>query len=281
MRCYLFAGQGTQKVGMGKGLFEQYQDLTESASEVLGYCIKSLCLLGSHEKLSDTLYAQPAIYTVNAFNYFNVLEEQGKPDIAMGHSLGEYNALHAAGVFDFIQGLMLVKKRAEAMAKANGGGMVAVVGMHLEKIRFLMKRSGLSSLEVANYNTVEQTVVAGRADEVSLFARIMDDSGAMMTKELDVSGAFHSSAMVPTTEAYRQEISSQEYAPLQFSVIANSTALPYEDQQVGTILAEQVISPVKWFDSIRYVLSLGDVEFVEIGESFHLSSMVRKIKMAV
>ncbi|MDE9436115.1 ACP S-malonyltransferase [Xenorhabdus bovienii] len=280
MYCYLFPGQGIQSIGMGKMLFDHFPEHTEQASQILGYCIKTLCLSGPPEKLDDTRYSQPAIYVVNALNYLVMLEECGAPKVALGHSLGEYNALQASGLFSFTEGLVLVKQRAEAMAQANGGGMVAVIGMPVEKLRFIMKRSGLRTLEIANLNTHEQTVVSGTVTEdIQLFAEIIEDAGATMVKVLNVSGAFHSSAMLPTTQEFRHHLTDYHFSgSLQFPVIANVSAQPYQRQEAGRLLAQQLISPVRWHDSINYVDGIGDMEFAEVGGTSILISMVRKIR---
>ncbi|CAM3275619.1 Acyltransferase (fragment) [Xenorhabdus nematophila ATCC 19061] len=280
MYCYLFPGQGIQSIGMGKRLFDRFPEYTEQASQILGYCIKTLCLSGPLEKLNDTRYSQPAIYVFNALNYMVMLEERGAPEVALGHSLGEYNALQASGLFTFAEGLILVKQRAEAMAQANGGGMVAVIGMPLEKLRFIMKRSGLRTLEIANLNTHEQTVVSGKiTEDILLFSEIIEDAGATMAKVLNVSGAFHSSAMLPTTQIFRHHLTHYPFnGSLQFPVIANVSAQPYQQPEAGKLLAQQLISPVRWHDSINYVDAMKRVEFVEVGDSRVLTSMVRKIR---
>lgn len=277
MRCYLFAGQGTQKVGMGESLFARYAERVEEADEVLGFSIKALCLEGPPKKLSAVQYASPAVYVVNALSYFQLREEHGEPDVAMGHSLGEYNALLAAGAFDFAEGLRLVKERGEAMARISGGGAVAVVGLAFDRIRETLAGAGLPSLEIANYNTPEQTVVSGRNDEVRRFADLMEQAGAAMVHILDVGGPAHSSAMAAPTAGFREKLLGVSYKKLQFPVIANATAESYSETAIGQLLADQIVSPVRWLDSVERVLAHGDVEFREVGEGTKLMSMVRRI----
>ena len=141
-KIYVFPGQGSQTVGMGADLFDQFPFLITQADQVLGYSVKQLCLEDPNKKLNSTDYTQPAIYIINALTYLKKVQQEGKPDFAAGHSLGEYNALFAADVFDFVTGLKLVQKRGAIMAKVEGGGMGAVIGLEPEKIRRSTERSG-------------------------------------------------------------------------------------------------------------------------------------------
>lgn len=140
MTVYLFPGQGSQMIGMGKQLFEMYSELTEMADDILDYSIRRLCLEDPYKQLNQTQYTQPALYIVSALTYLDDIQQLGqKPDYVAGHSLGEYTALFAAEVFDFDSGLKLVQKRGELMSKASGGGMAAVVGLNLDKVNAVDK----------------------------------------------------------------------------------------------------------------------------------------------
>lgn len=161
MISYLFPGQGAQKVGMGGDLFNEFEDITRLADEVLGYSIRELCLFDNYGMLNQTLYTQPALFTVNALMYLKKIKETGiYPDYLAGHSLGEYNALLAAGVFDFKQGLQMVKKRAELMSKVSGGAMAAVIGLGQEGLTEALKKSGYLGIDIANYNSTNQIVIS-------------------------------------------------------------------------------------------------------------------------
>lgn len=163
MITYVFPGQGSQQKGMGQGLFEQYQHLTDQADQILGYSIKKLCTEKGYFDVNHTQYTQPALYVVNALSYLKKLEETGgKPDFAAGHSLGEYNALFAAGAFDFGTGLKLVKKRGELMGRITGGGMAAVIGLDKEQVTAVLEEHHLHTIDVANENTPRQIVISGQ-----------------------------------------------------------------------------------------------------------------------
>lgn len=162
MKVYVFPGQGSQSKGMGQGLFDKYPELTSKADKILGYSIKKLCLEDPDENLRYTQYTQPAIYTVNALMYLNKIAKTGeKPSFVVGHSLGEYNALYAAGVIDFETGLKIVKKRGELMSRAKGGGMAAVIGLREEEVRDVLKENGIESIDIANINSCSQIVISG------------------------------------------------------------------------------------------------------------------------
>src|SRR4051794_7183580 len=160
----LFPGQGSQFKGMGKSLFPRFRKMAAEASEILGYSIEELCLKDSESKLGRTQYTQPALYVVNAMGYAQWLEDnpaRTPPVFAAGHSLGEYNALLAANVFDFQTGLKLVRKRGELMAAAGGGTMAAIIGTPVQTVRELLAKNGLTEIDFANYNTPTQIVIAG------------------------------------------------------------------------------------------------------------------------
>src|SRR5437762_401122 len=169
MTVFLFPGQGSQRKGMGNTLFDEFKEAIASADEILGYSIKELCLHDPHQQLGKTQFTQPALYVVNALSYLKKMKETGQaPDYVAGHSLGEYSALFAAGAFDFETGLRLVKKRGELMSQAIGGGMAAVIGFTLEQVDQVLKECGLTGIDIANYNTPTQIVIAGlKADIVS------------------------------------------------------------------------------------------------------------------
>ena len=192
---YVFPGQGSQKVGMGEGLFETQPELVARADDILGYSIQRLCLEDPDSNLNSTDYTQPALFTVNALTYLNKVKQSGhEPDFVAGHSLGEYNALFAAQVFDFDTGLKLVKKRGEIMSKAHGGGMAAVVRISPEKTEEVLRNAGIDSIDIANYNAPMQTVISGRKDDIDNVSKYFDEAGAVYVP-LKVSGAFHSRYM--------------------------------------------------------------------------------------
>lgn len=280
MPAYMFPGQGSQKVGMGKGLFEEFPELTAKADAVLGYSIAKLCLEDAEGKLGQTQYTQPALYVVDCLTYEKKLKENGgkKPSYVAGHSLGEYAALYAAGSFDFETGLKLVQKRGEIMAKATGGGMAAVIGMTPAHIADLLKAKNLDTIDIANLNTHVQVVLSGKKDDITKAKPIFEEAGCMMYIPLNVSGAFHSRYMTPAKEEFKAYIDQFTINPPQIPVIANLTALPYGPGQEKTNLIDQIDHSVKWTEIIQYILDKGETEFVEVGPGTVLTGMVTKIK---
>ncbi|GGQ76244.1 ACP S-malonyltransferase [Couchioplanes azureus] len=279
-RVLLFAGQGSQRAGMGRAEFDRYPEAEREASDVLGYSLRELCLEDPHGRLGDTRYTQPAVFVVNALAY-RARREDGEqaPDLALGHSLGEYNALCAAGVFGFAEGLRLVQARAAAMARITGGGMSVVIGLSETYLRFLLLRGGFGTLDLANRNSPVQHVVAGPLADLEEFAPIAEDAGARMVRRLPVSGPFHSRYMTPAAEEIAPLLRAARLAPPAFDVIANSTAQPYPADRIADHLIAQIDHPVRWVESLQPLAQRDDVTFAEIGGTA-LTSMVRQIRQA-
>lgn len=279
-RVVMFPGQGAQKKGMGKDLFAAFPDLTQRASEILGYSIERLCVEDPDNQLGQTQFTQVALYVVGALGYLQRQrngDAQVDADFFMGHSLGEYNALLAAEVFDFETGLRLVMKRGELMGAANGGAMAAVVRVDLERIRKVLDEGGMEAIDVANYNTPTQTVISGPAADV---ARAVEAFGKekIVAIPLKVSAAFHSRYMRDARDQFAQFVSQFSFQAPRKPVIANVTARPYESDRIAETLSDQIASPVRWVDSVRYALEQQASEFVEIGSSI-LGPMVKEIRL--
>ncbi|MDY1549884.1 ACP S-malonyltransferase [Luteibacter sahnii] len=278
MKAVIFPGQGSQFRGMGKDLFPLFPDEVRRASDILGYSVEDLCLQDSDGRLSQTQYTQPALYVVNALHYYQRQRRGEDVDAAFfaGHSLGEYNALHAAGVFSFETGLRLVKKRGELMGNAGGGGMAAVLGTSADEIRTLLDEHRLHGVDIANLNTPTQTVIAGDHEALKaaadLFARLN-----LRYIPLNVSAPFHSRHMQPVQAEFADFLRQFVFEPPKATVIANATARPYDGARIVETLASQIATPVHWVDSIRYVMGRGEVEFQEIGATI-LSKMVNEIR---
>ncbi len=280
MTVFVFPGQGSQKVGMGQGLFEEFPDLTKKADAVLGYSISDLCLKDVEGKLGQTQYTQPALYVVDCLTYEKKLKENGgkKPNYVAGHSLGEYAALYAAGSFDFETGLKLVKKRGEIMAKATGGGMAAVIGMTPEKIAEVLKTKQLDTIDIANLNSFSQIVLSGKKEDILNAKPVFEAAGCTMYLPLNVSGAFHSRYMSPSRDEFKAYIDQFTLQTPQIPVIANLTALPYVAGEEKNNLIEQINHSVRWTETIKYLLEKGEQEFVEVGPGMVLTGTIAKIK---
>lgn len=278
MIAYVFPGQGSQYIGMGAALFDEYKELTDRADRILGYSIKELCTKGPAHKLNQTQYTQPGLFTVNALSYLKKMDETGiKPDYVAGHSLGEYNALFAANVIDFETGLRLVKKRGELMSQAAGGGMAAVKGLTIRQVRDILMNNKLTNIEIANLNTPSQIVLSGPNKEIEAVKPVFEAAGAEMYIVLAVSGAFHSSYMKESALKFEGFLKDFTFNSPQIPVISNITARPYQDEDIKSNLSIQMYNSVNWVDSIRYLMGKGEIDILQIGPGNVLTNMVNTI----
>jgi len=265
MKVYVFPGQGSQSIGMGKELFDNYREYCDQADEILGYSIKKLCLEDPKKVLSNTAFTQPALYVVNALYYLKkIQEEPGAPDYLAGHSLGEYNALFAAGAFSFETGLQLVKKRGELMSKVSGGGMAAVLGINYSEIKKILSSFSLDAIDIANINSFTQIILSGPVEDLNKAEAIFEDKQIMFIS-LAVSAPFHSRYMKKITDEYELFLKKFTFNPLKIPVISNISARPYEEHAIIYNLKEQLSSSVQWLETIRYLQSKGEVRFEELG----------------
>ncbi len=280
--CYMFPGQGSQQKGMGESLFDSFPDQTRLADSVLGYSIKDLCLEDRNDVLNQTQYTQPALYVVNALTYLQD-RRNGEPDpeYVLGHSLGEYSALYAAGYFDFETGLKLVRRRGALMAEAEGGGMAAVIGLAPEAVIDVLRNQGLDRIDAANFNTPSQTVVAGPKQEILDAQATFEAAGARMYIPLKVSGAFHSRYMKDFRDRFSAYLDEFEFSPPSLPVISNVEAEPYDLDRVKELLCNQLTSPVQWTKSIVYLLDRGIETFRECGPGNVQTGLVRKIRKEI
>lgn len=283
MTTFVFPGQGSQQRGMGAELFDMFSELTAKADEVLGYSIKSLCLHDEKQQLHQTQYTQPALYVVNALSYLERISKSGKrPDFVAGHSLGEYNALFAADVFDFETGLRIVMKRGELMGRANGGGMAAVIGMRDEHVAEMLEQNGLLNIDIANYNSPFQVVISGLKSDLDRARAVFEGRPEVrMVVPLKTSGAFHSRYMEPAQKKFEAFLDGFELHDPTIPVISNVSARPYSGSTIKANLVEQISCPVKWTESIRYLMGLGEMVFEEIGTGRVLTGLIERIKKEV
>lgn len=282
MKTCMFPGQGSQARGMGGALFDEFAELTAQADAILGYSIKELCLEDPRKELDNTRFTQPALFVVNALSYYKRLQDPAaKPDYLAGHSLGEFNALLAAECFGFEVGLKLVQKRGQLMSQVSGGGMAAVLNSTPEQIEAVLKENGLTNIELANFNTPTQVVISGLKEEVAA-AQPLLQQGRVLFFPLNTSGAFHTRFLTDAQQEFRAFLQTVEFAAPKIPVISNVTARPYEGEAVVETLARQIASPVRWSDSVQYLLALesdGDpMQFEEIGHGDVLTRLVKSIR---
>jgi malonyl CoA-acyl carrier protein transacylase len=278
MTVYVFPGQGSQRKGMGEELFEYFPTLLAQANMILGYSIEELCLENPNERLNQTQYTQPALYIINAFSYFKKIREGAKrPDYVAGHSLGEYNALLAAEVFDFATGLRLVQKRGELMSQAQGGGMAAIIGIKAEQVLNVLQNHNITDIVIANFNSYTQAVVSGPKGSVEQALPLFEQAGAMVIP-LKVSGAFHSPLMQQAKEVFSEFLAHFHFSTPSIPVIANIDAKPYQSDEVKAKLASQITGSVQWCDSVQYLLAKGEETFEEVGPGQVLAGLIQRIR---
>jgi trans-AT polyketide synthase/acyltransferase/oxidoreductase domain-containing protein len=276
----LFPGQGSQSKGMGAALFDRYQDWTAAANRILGYSIRELCVDDPRGELGLTQFTQPALFVVNAMTYRARLDDGAAPPAYVaGHSLGEYNALLAAGVFDFATGLTMVKRRGALMGQVSGGGMAAVIGMEPEKIEDVLAASDEGRrLDVANFNSFEQTVIAGPVADIAAVKPQFEAAGVRAFIPLKVSAPFHSRYMREPQAEFSAFLEGFTFGAPSVPVVANATAAPYAPDHVRETLARQIGSAVRWLDSMRFLLDAGVTEFEECGPGSVLAKLMVQIR---
>ena len=283
--AWLFPGQASQKVGMGKDLFDQTdlgKHYFECANEIMGCDIQSIIFDGPEDTLKQTQYTQPSIYIVSVI-LGELLKEKGFfPNAVAGHSLGEYSALAVANAFEFETGLSLVKVRAESMAKAGEiqeGTMAAIVGMDDEAVTDLCSSySGNGVVVAANFNSPGQVVISGSPNAVVTVMDSAKESGARMAVQLNVSGAFHSPLMTPAREALAESLDSLEILDSLYPVFTNVDAKPVtQGNDIKDSLIRQLENPVLWAKSILSMKESGIESFVEVGPGKVLQGLNKRI----
>ncbi|MGE5528709.1 MAG: ACP S-malonyltransferase [Patescibacteria group bacterium] len=284
--AFIFPGQGSQAVGMGRSLWEAdaaARDTFAEADAALGFPLSALCFDGPEDELRRTENAQPAILTVS-IAALRALTAGGPltPSFVAGHSLGEYAALVAAGVLTFPAAISLVRRRGELMAGAHAGGaMAAVIGLDAERLDGVLAdaaKAGGGVVEAANLNSPGQIVISGESRAVETACRLAKEAGAAKVVPLQVSGAFHSSLMRPVAGEFARVLEGVEMRPARIPVVANVTARPVmEPSGIRRLLAEQIYSPVRWEETVRYLLGQGVKVFAELGPGRVLTGLVRRI----
>jgi malonyl CoA-acyl carrier protein transacylase len=285
MIAFVFPGQGSQKRGMGEGLFDsvpEYKAVEREVDTILGYSLRTLCLTDAGGQLKETQYTQPALYVVNALHYYDALRKGRTPSYVAGHSLGEYNALLAAGAFDFLTGLRLVQRRGALMARARDGGMSAVIGLGAARIVQLLQEKNFTTIDVANFNSPSQTVISGPVADLRRVGAELERAGARMVMPLPVSAAFHSRYVAEAANAFDDFLHGCKFQVPKLPVIANVTGTPYPEADptatVRALLVEQMTHSVQWTQSVRCLIARGVSEFAEIGPGNVLTRLIQQIR---
>ncbi len=283
--AFLFPGQGVQKCGMGKDFYEnssQAAKLFEEASEALGLDMKALCF-EENDRLDQTEYTQAALVTTY-LAMCRELESRGvKPDITAGLSLGEYAAIAVAGAMGDLDAIRLVRKRGMLMQNtvpAGEGAMCAILALDEKKIEEVLNE--IPDVTIANYNCPGQIVITGKTAAVEMAAVRLKEAGARRTLMLNVSGPFHSPMLEPAGAALRQELEQVTFQKLQIPYVTNVNACEITDaSEIPELLVRQMYSPVRWMQSMEYMLKSGVDTFVEIGPGKTLEGFLKKINRNV
>lgn len=284
--AFLFAGQGSQTVGMVRDLYEYYpivRKTFDQASQILGYDIRAL-IDNQEDKLHQTRYTQPAILTTSVA-IFRLLEEEGvQPDMVAGLSLGEYSALVASGALAFEDAIALIAKRGEYMetaAPAGTGKMVAVLNTDVNLIEEICSTVTSGIVSPANYNTPAQIVIGGEVAAVDEAVELLKEAGVKRMIPLNVSGPFHTALLKPASDQLALALEQVDFADFRVPLVGNTQATVMKKDEIRSLLTRQVMEPVRFYESIATMQEAGVTKFIEIGPGKILSGFVKKIDKTV
>lgn len=284
--AYIFPGQGSQAVEMGKDLFDNFiaaREVFEQADEAIGFSLSQMCFAGDEADLQLTANTQPAILTTSIAAYRAMMAEGFvQPSFVAGHSLGEYSALVAAGVLDFADAVRTVRKRGTYMQEAvpvGVGAMAAILGLDVETVEAGCAEAANGQVcSPANINSPSQVVIAGNTEAVDRACDILKEKGAKRAIKLNVSAPFHCALMMPAQERLADDLKDLKYSSPNFPVVHNVDATANSDAGVvADRLTRQVSSPVRWLESIQRLRENGVTTFVEVGPGKVLSGLTRQI----
>jgi [acyl-carrier-protein] S-malonyltransferase len=283
----IFPGQGSQAVGMGQALAEAYpaaKAIFNEADQVLGRPLSQLCFAGPEDELKQTVNTQPALYVCSAAALAVLRQEGIEPAIVAGHSLGEYSALYAAGVFDFATGLKLVQARGKAMfeaGQARPGTMAAILSLAGNVVQEICQKASAATgacVVPANWNTPSQIVVSGDPTAVAEAVKLAQEAGARRAVMLPVSGAFHSPLVQPAVDVMKGELAGAAMQAPKCKFVANVSASEVSEvEAIRQGLADQIVSCVRWADSMETMVKAGAELFLEVGSGKVLTGMLRGI----
>lgn len=281
--AYLFPGQGSQFVGMGKDHYDsnpEFAKYADQANDILGIDLKKIMFEGPEETLKQTEFTQPAIF-LHSVALYKTLD--AKPDMVAGHSLGEFSALVACGAVSFEDALKIVRRRGQLMQEAgtqNPGTMAAIIGMDDEIVEQVCEEASTATgkeVIAANYNCPGQLVISGYVEAVEKAVEIAKEKGARMAMLLPVSGAFHSSLMQPALDGLKEQLENLEINTPDCPIYSNYAAEPTTDpEEIRSNLLDQLLNPVRWTQTLRNMLANGADSFVEVGPGKVLQGLVKR-----
>lgn len=282
--AFLFPGQGSQYIGMGREMADEYpeaREIFEQADDICTKSISKLCHEGPMDELTLTVNLQPAVTAVNMACLAALKKADIVSEVSAGHSLGEYGALVTSGAVSSYDALRLVNKRGELMhreALANPGAMAAILGLNIEKVTDLVSQArGNGVLSVANHNTAEQIVITGEKEPLENAVDLVKEKGGKAIP-LKVSGAWHCDLMKNAVDEFREFIDEISFQAPTASILFNATGLEeHNPEKIRDLMAQQLISPVKWYGIVQKMIDDGIDTFVEVGPKKVLSGLVKKI----